>query len=106
MIGTLRHRVTIQSETRTADGAGGFTLTWADVATVWGAVEPLKGMERLRAQQIEAPVTHSVTIRHRTDVSTKERIKFGTRLFNIRDVINPDERDRWLELLCEEGVAT
>lgn len=106
MIGKLRHRVTIQSESTTADGGGGFTLAWTDVTTVWAAVEPLKGAERLRGQQLEAAVTHKITIRHRSDVTTKQRLKFGTRLFNVRAVINPDERDRWLELLCEEGVAT
>jgi len=27
-------------------------------------------------------------------------------LFNIRAIINVDERDRFLKLLCEQGVAT
>lgn len=106
MIGKLRHRVILQAPNETADGAGGWTLTWTDVATVWAAIEPLKGAERLKAQRLEASVTHKVTIRHRDGVTAKQRLKFGTRFFNIRAVINRGERDRFLELLAEEGVAT
>ena len=77
-----------------------------DDATVWAAIEPLKGSERLRAEQLENPVTHRVSIRHRAGVTPKMRIKFGTRILNIRAVIDPEERNRSLELLCEEGVGT
>ncbi len=34
------------------------------------------------------------------------RIVFGSRVFNIRAAIDREERGRFLELLCEEGVAT
>lgn len=104
--GALRHRVTLQSAAETPDGGGGFTTAWSDVATVWAAIEPLKGTERLRAEQLENPVTHRVTIRHRAGVTAKMRVAFGARVFNIRAVINPEERNRRLELLCEEGVGT
>jgi SPP1 family predicted phage head-tail adaptor len=104
--GRLRHRIVLQSAGEAADGGGGFTVTWGDVATLWAAIEPLKGSERLRAQQLETPVTHRVTIRHRAGVTAKMRVKFGSRAFNIRAVIDPQERGRTLELLCEEGVGT
>ena len=55
---------------------------------------------------VETPVTHRVTIRHRDGVTPKMRLKFGARILNIRAVINPAERNRTLELLCEEGVGT
>ena len=51
-------------------------------------------------------MTHRVTIRHRDAVTAKMRLKFGTRILNIRAVVNPSERNRTLELLCEEGVGT
>jgi len=104
--GALRHRVSLQQSTLTADGGGGATLAWTTVATVWAAIQPLKGRERQRAEQIESPLTHRVTIRHRDGVTAAMRVLFGARVFNIRAVINPDERDRRLDLLCEEGVAT
>ncbi len=104
--GALRHRVTLQTVGETPDGGGGFTTAWTDVATVWAAIEPLRGRERLHAQQLENPVTHRVTIRYRAGVTAKMRLKFGPRILNIRAVVNPSERNRTLELLCEEGVGT
>ena len=84
----------------------GYADSWADTATVWARIEPLSGRERLAAQRIEDTVTHRVTIRYRSGVSARQRIAFGVRVFNIRAVLDVDERNEWLELLCEEGVAT
>lgn len=105
-IGQLHHRVTLQSASETADGGGGFTATWSDIATVWARIEPLSGKERMTAQQLENPLTHRITIRHRSGVDAKMRIKFGSRIFNIRSVLNPDEGNEVLELMAEEGVGT
>lgn len=106
MIGALRHRLALQEETRSADSGGGYTLIWSGVATVWGRIEPLTGAERLQAMQLESRVSHRVTIRHRTGVSAGMRLLHNGRALNIRTVIDPDERRHWLELMCEEGVAT
>ncbi len=106
MLGTLRHRLTLQEETRSADTGGGYTLTWGDFATVWGRIEPLTGTERLRAMQLESRISHRVTIRHRAGVIAGMRLLHSGRAFNVRAVIDPDERRHWLELMCEEGVAT
>ena len=104
--GDLRHRITIQSSVKTGDGGGGFTVAWSNLATVRGKIEPLRGREQLHGMQLEARVTHRILIRYRSDVTAANRILFGTRTFNIRSVLNVDERNRWLEILAEEGVAT
>ena len=106
MIGALRHRLILQEEARDTDAGGGTTLTWSDIATVWGRVEPLAGAERLQAMQLESRVSHRVTIRNRTGVSAGMRLVHNGRALNIRTVIDPDARKHWLELMCEEGVAT
>ncbi len=108
-IGELRHRLTIQAERTTSDGGGGLSDPWADpvaIATVWGKVEPLSGGERLHAAQIQDRLSHRIVIRHRAGITAAMRVVFGARIFNIRAVIDVDERGRFLELLCEEGVAT
>ncbi len=108
-LGSLRHRLVIQQGQPASDGGGGQSDPWADpviVATVWGKVEPLTGGERLRAMQIEDRLSHRIVIRHRPGITPAMRIVFGSRVFNIRAAINHEERDRFLELLCEEGVAT
>jgi len=106
--GMLRHLVTIQEEPSesTPDGAGGRTPDWTDVFTDYGNVGPLSGRESVFAAQLEAVTSHRVLLRWREGVDAGMRVQFGSRLFNIRSVINVDERDRWLVLFCDEGVAT
>ncbi len=109
MIGKLRHRLKIQAAAPTEDPYGGRSDPWAKpvtVATVWGRIESLRGRERMHAMQLEDRVTHRVRIRYRDDVTAQQRLVIGSRVFNIRAVIDRDGRRRWLELLCEEGVAT
>jgi SPP1 family predicted phage head-tail adaptor len=101
----LRHTATLQREQRVPDGGGGYALSWIAVVTLRVEVEPLSGRERLHAGQLESSVTHRVTARWRSGITAGMRLLFRSRPLNIRTVINIEERDRWLELMCEEGVA-
>ena len=104
----LRHSIVIQAESTTTDAGGGQSDPWASptlVAATRACIEPLKGFEVLRAMQLEAKVTHKITMRYRSGITAKMRIKFGSRILNIRSVINVEERGRWLEILADEGVA-
>lgn len=103
MIGELRHRLTLQQPVRTADGGGGAGVVWADLADLWGSVEPLSGRETPAAERAQATVSHRIRLRYRTDVAPAMRFRLGARLFNIRSVIDEGERRRWLVCLCEEG---
>lgn len=99
----LKHQITIQQPTRTSDGMGGFTQVWNTFATVRAAVEPLRGKEQFEHQQIQSSITHRIRIRYRSGITPKMRIQFeGTRYFHIHSVINIEERDREMQLMCEE----
>lgn len=105
-IGRLRHRVQLQKLVAVDDGGGGVEEDWVDVATVWAAVEPVRGRERLEAMQLEAAVDHRVVIRYRPDIDGRNmRALHRGRAFHVEAVVNPDERSRWLELMCEERPA-
>ena len=100
--GAMRHRVKLQSSTLAADAAGGNVQTWADVATIWAAITPLSGQESFTAQQFAAKVSHWVLIPYRSGVTAQMRLLYGARAFNIQSVVNVDERNHVLKLLCEE----
>jgi SPP1 family predicted phage head-tail adaptor len=100
--GQLRHRVVIQSKARTDDGGGGGSVTWSDVATVWANIKPLSGMQRLKAEQVESSVTHTITIRYRSGLDDSMRVTYAGRIFMVTSLIDPDERKAWLSLMCEE----
>lgn len=105
--GRLRHRVTLQAPVESADEYGGTArASWRDVALVWADVQPeLSGRELMMAQQVESVVTHRVTLRYRSDVSTASRLVFQGRVLEVVQVIDPEERHRWLDLLCAEDRA-
>ena len=104
--GNLRHRVTIQESKETRKGDGSIAVTWEDVGTVWASVRPIRATERIRNNMLESEISHRVEMRYRDDITTKQRILFGTtRYFNIETVINPNERNINLELICREEVS-
>ena len=103
--GRLRHRVTIQDYTESQNTFGEVTKNWTDYATVWAAVEPVKGREFWESQQINAEITTKVTLRYLAGVKPKMRILHDTRIFEIDSVINVDERNRELQLLVKEMVS-
>lgn len=102
--GQLRHRVTIQAKTITRGTDGSVIESWADTATVWAAVEPLTGREYWAAQQINAERTVKFRIRYRSGITPQMRISYSSRTFDIKSVINVEEQNRELLLMCEEVV--
>ena len=101
-IGALRRRVTLEAETRTADGGGGSVLGWVGVTDLWAELRGLSGSETLAAEDLQAKVTHMVTIRRRMDVRPDMRIRFGQRLFHIVAVLDRDGPEPFLRILAEE----
>tara|TARA_R110000824_G_scaffold37643_1_gene115717 strand:+ start:1497 stop:1826 length:330 start_codon:yes stop_codon:yes gene_type:complete len=105
-IGRMRHRITIQKGTDTVDTGGGRSVVWATLKEVFADIQPQGGASKYRQDQVQENVTHKIVMRYRSDIGTNYRIKFGTRIFNIHSILNESERDRYLVLNCEEGVAT
>jgi SPP1 family predicted phage head-tail adaptor len=104
--GRLDKRVVIQTSSRASDGIGGFTESWMAREPVWAAIEPAtaSNVERRVGHQVEAKVSHLVTIRYLTGVLMTDRVLFGSRIFQIRGIANRDERNAVLTLACEERV--
>ena len=98
----MRQRLGIERPVRSADGGGGAVETWETVAEVWGAVIPVTGGERVEADAVTGGVTHEIWLRYRTEVSADMRLRLGSRLFEVRAVIDVEERRRFLRCLCEE----
>lgn len=103
--GTLRHSISIERATKTPDGAGGTTVTWASIGTVQALVKPVSGSERVFAQRIEANTSHLIYTRWR-DILPSDRVNFNGRVMQIRAIINMEELDRWAEIHAQEGQAT
>ena len=103
-IGDLRHRVTIQEKAVTIDAYGGEVVIWADVATVWAAMEPLSGREFLEGRRLENEINHRIRIRYREGLTPSMRVVCGSRTFDIEAVIERASRRREIWLMCRELV--
>lgn len=103
--GELNKRVILQVSTKARTTGGDVTETWTDYATVWAKIRPLRGREYYNAQQIQTENYVEITIRFRHNVTPEWRINYGRRYFNIETVINPDESNQYLELICTEETT-
>lgn len=98
--------MTLQDEVRVADGAGGFTRSWKDVAELWAELEPVSGKEKLHAMQMQSTLTHRIYIRYRDFVTASQRLLFDGRYFYIKHVTSFGRSGETLELFAEEHIDT
>ena len=103
-IGQLNKLVTIQYPTVVPDAMGGFTDTWVQAATAWAAIWPTSAKETVESNSLAMVVSHKIRIRHRSVFKPEWRIKFGNRYFSIVSIINPNEKNEWLDLMCKEAT--
>jgi len=104
--GKLRHRVTLQEYKEVLDQYGTpIDQGWQDVATIWASIEPIQGREYVLLQNTQSELTTRIRIRYRPEITPAMRVLYGTRVFNIQSVIDPEERHRELQLMCNEKVG-
>lgn len=102
--GDMRRWLTIQQPAASQNARGEEVPAWTTFATVWGAIVPASGREMLTAQQIQAVVTHKITIRYLAGLDPSMRVLYNGRYFDIQAVIDINEQQRQMELLCFERV--
>lgn len=105
--GRLRHRVTLQRGTVTANSHGDQVRAYTDLRTVWADVEALGGREFLAAEHVQAEVTSRITMRAQPDIvlTPADRIVWGSRTFDIRHFIDLQGRSRDWQILASEFFA-
>ncbi len=101
-IGALRHRLTLEHQTRVSDGGGGAVKTWVSVADVWAAIVSKNGTETVVAEAIAGNVTSMIHMRYRNDVAPDMRLRLDTRVFAILAVFDAGDQRRFLTCLVQE----
>ena len=105
-LGKMRHRINIQTLSRSADTLGGNSHSFSTTVTVWGMIEPLVGNERVEGGQIENRQRFKFTMRHNSNLTTDDRLNYDSRNFRILSIQKPMEIDKYSIVIAEEGVAT
>lgn len=102
--GRLRHRVVIEIPAPVVDEYGQPVKGWTELATVWAGVEPLRGKEVYLRSAEHAKETVRIVMRYLAGVDATCRVVFGSHIYDIHSVINPDMMNRELTLMCSEGL--
>lgn len=99
-LGQLNRSIVLQSNTPSRDATGASVPSWGTLATVWAQVLPVAGGETFGADQITALADVKLRIRHRTDVTTKVRVSYASKVYDITRI---DElgRGAGLDLYCK-----
>lgn len=91
--GLLRHRIEIQEQAQTRDAGNQVIRKWSTVFTRWGEILPLRGQERVEAEQVKSKTTVKIRLRYCAALTTQHRLKHGGKFYNIESVINVGERE-------------
>ena len=105
--GELRHKIIFQKLNTDGDNQNGYgepIEIWDDILITRAGIYPLSGKEFYSAETVNSEVTHKVNIRYAKGLSPDMRIKFGDRLFFIISIINFQEKNVELQILCKELI--
>jgi SPP1 family predicted phage head-tail adaptor len=103
--GKLRHRVVIQSQSRSRSASGDVLVSWRDVATVWAAVEPLSVREFISAQSQQSQIVARITVRYREGLTADMRILHRGQVYNPQGwLADPESGFEYLTAPCTAGV--
>lgn len=103
--GDLRHRITFQRLVEATNEVGETVQTLEDYTTVWAAIEPTTGREYYEAQKIQPELTYKITVRYISGITPDMTIKYKDRIFQITSIINPQEKNEKLEIMCIEKIS-
>lgn len=106
----LNRRLTLETPTRAADGAGGFVETWTVLGTVWAELTARAGREVQSAGAALSLVPYKIIVRGAPDGHPErplpnQRFRDGNRLFHVRSVAEWDPAGRYLLCMTDEEVV-
>ena len=97
---------TFQSLTKTSDGQGGYTTSWATFATVTGFIKPVSGKEMILDDHINTQNIKQFSFEHIVDITNEMRIAYNGVSYNVHSIKSVQESTVWINILASEAVAT
>lgn len=101
--GKLDKYVVFQRVETSADAMGSPAESWVDIggAPHWAEFIPVRGLERIEASKINSVNPLKVRVRRFASLSSKNRMKYGERIFKILG-IEDYQPEGEMVLHCEE----
>jgi len=111
-VGKIKNQITLQNTDLSTDNIGGYTTGRSTYVTAFAKITPKSGKQIFSdktGKQIENPHTYEFLIRYngiKSDITTKMRIKFGTRTFDIVKINDENDYNNYITLEAIENVGT
>ena len=92
------------------DGAGGWSVTWVAVGSLWAAVDAGTGRERAGEFVTVSTVGYRITVHAAPQGAPsrpkpEQRFRDGARIFRITAVTEADSAGRYLTCFAQEEVV-
>jgi len=109
--GDLKFRIAFESRAIVGDDYGASEGDFAERFRRWGNLVPKLGGERILADRLAGITSATVTVRRDVQtaaLSTAWRLREmeSNVVYDIKSVIDPNNRREWIEILATRGGAT
>tara|TARA_R110000787_G_scaffold222868_1_gene331310 strand:+ start:254 stop:595 length:342 start_codon:yes stop_codon:yes gene_type:complete len=101
-IGKLRQRIDILQKSVVRVAGGGQTETWTVETTLWASVIPKTSNYLLNDSNKINKTTQEIIIRATSILTSKKKIRFDSRFFDIDSFFDVDERGRFVKIKAME----
>lgn len=103
--GRMTARLVLEAPVEAPDGQGGVRVSWEAVRSLWARIEPIRVAAGEEAGAGTATVSHRIWVWFRDDMAAGQRMRKGSRVFQVKLVRDPDETGRFLICHCEEAAG-
>ncbi|HHB80719.1 MAG TPA: head-tail adaptor protein [Aliiroseovarius sp.] len=106
----LNRKLVLEEPQRVADGAGGYTTTWAVLGTLWADISHGTGREKAAEHLTVSSVPFRITVRAApvgapSRPKPEQRFVEGSRIFRILAVTEADVGAHYLVCYAQEEIS-
>ena len=106
--GMLNTAISIERPTKTSDGAGGYSETWAAIrgAAKRAFVQSFSGSKTFASERLEGRTQLRIVCRYTSNILETDRVVIREKRYQITSINNVEFADKWLEIGLAGGVPT
>jgi SPP1 family predicted phage head-tail adaptor len=96
---TMTREVKVYAPTRTSDGQGGYTTTFALQDTVWGDLRPDNQVREIDQSELQFDQKNRLYIRFGVTINDSYEVEVEGDRYTIHSIKNLENQNRFLELI-------
>ena len=100
--GRLKRHIEIWRYVNARNEAGSDVNKLTKIKTVYGEIRPVRGSEYTEYYKTQHELSVKITIRYYADLKSTDVLVYHGRQFEIKSIINPEENNYILEVMCVE----